>query len=182
MIDKRHAAVLEDMLAEQEEPDGAFDDLAFAESVDSALVRGGDLPPALAAELWRSPQARSIYRLLRAEHIAAARRRWMSRGFATQFERRAADSNDDQDRFDAAGLSVHMVRSRATGRWSIGLRLTPDARRDLPQNLIVRLSDSGGKVWLQGTLDPLGGIDGTWDEEPGPRSRARAFALTLEFI
>lgn len=171
------------VLDRQAEPEAEFDDLAFATAVRDGLQAGEPLRADLARLVWTSPGARSIYTRLRAEAVAAARARWSERGFAVEFERRAADSSEDTDTFSAAGVEMRMVRSAAAGQWLISLQVVPDAMRDLPPGIAVRVSDSGGMIWLEGPLDRRGGLDGYWqDETTSPRARLREHSLTIALI
>ena len=68
-------------------------------------------------------------------------------------------------------------------RWLLSLKVTPEAFRDLPQGISVRVSDRGGKIWLEGMLDRYGGLDAFWDrDEASPRDRARQHGLTFDFF
>lgn len=175
--------LLGQVLDRQIEPEEEFDDLALATAIRDSLGTGAALPPDIARLVWTSPEARSIYRRLRGEAVAAARARWSERGFATRLERRAADSADDVDAFSAAGVEMRMVRSAAAGKWLISLQIVPEAFRDLPPGIAVRVSDSGGLIWLEGSLDRRGGLDGYWeDDTTTPRARLREHSLTIALI
>ena len=182
MMDLKLARLLGDVLELQSEPDNEFDDLEFAERVRGAMLAGEDLALDLVSLVWRSPTAREIYITLRREMIDAVREKWIGRGFATEFELKAADSASETETFSAAGIMLHMAFNRASGRWLVNLRLTPEARRELQPGTSVRIADRGGKVWLEGPLDRFGGIDSFWDDPVSPRERAREFGLTFDFI
>lgn len=186
-MDENLSRLLAATLEYQHEPDIAFDDLAFARSVRDAMAAGTaeqDFPAEVTQLIWRSPTARSIFLQLRAEVVASARRRWRERGFSTELIRMAADSaSDESETFSNGGIAMHSVRNAATGRWLISVRLTAEALDDLPPCLRVRVTDRGGKVWLEGVLDRHGGLDGFWDDpETTPRERARAYGLSFDFL
>ncbi len=167
----------------QIDPDDDFDDLDFAIQVRDLLARGEPMPSQLERRIQSTPSARAIFRRLRAERIAKARVVWRDRGFATRLERRAADSEDDVEALSAAGVTVRTIFNSASGKWLISLQLTADAANDLPPGLSVRLSDSGGQIWLEGPLDRRGGIDGFWPlDDVSPRRRLREHGLVIDLI
>lgn len=175
--------LMAEILDRQVEPERPFDDLDFAVRTRDALKGGGDLPADLAGLVWTSPSARAIYLRLRAEALAAARRRWQHRGFSTELERMAADSDDDSETFSTSGVTMRMMRNAATGRWLITLQLTAEAFEELPAGTSIRLSDKGGLVWLEGALDRHGGLDGFWEGgDETPRERLRTHGLSFEFF
>jgi hypothetical protein len=175
--------LMAEVLDRQVEPDEPFDDLAFALRVREALRGSAELPDDLARMVWISPTARSIFLRLRAEALAAAKRRWSDRGFSTELERMAADSDSDFETFSASGVSMRMVHNAATGRWMITLQLTAEAFEELPAGISIKVSDSGGLVWLEGVLDRHGGLDGFWeDDTTGPRERLREHRLIIDLF
>jgi hypothetical protein len=93
----------------------------------------------------------------------------------------AADSDSDFETFSASGVSMRMVHNAATGRWMITLQLTAEAFEELPAGISIKVSDSGGLVWLEGVLDRHGGLDGFWeDDTTGPRERLREHRLIID--
>ena len=175
--------LMAEVLDQQFEPDVAYDDLDFAIRVRESLKGSMELPTDLARLVWISPNARSIYLRLRAEALAATRRRWSDRGFATELERMAADSDGELDTFSASGVLMRMIHNAATGRWMITLQVTAEAFGELPAGISIRVSDSGGLVWLEGVLDRHGGLDGFWeDETSGPRERLREHRLIIDLF
>lgn len=177
------ARLIAGVLDEQVEDNDDFDDLDFAIRVRNALRLSMVLPGDLAALVWSSPLARSIYLRLRIDATVRAQRQWVQRGFATELVRLAADSDEDSEAIAASGVIVRTTRSKATGGWIITLRLAVDAFEELPTRLSVRLSDKGGMTWLEGQLDSYGGLDGLWqDATITPRERLRSHGLTIEFF
>lgn len=177
------ARLVAEVLDDQIEEDHDFDDLDFAIQVRNALRVSMVLPGDLAALVWSSPLARSIYLRMRIEATARVRGQWALRGFATELVRLAADSDEDSEAIAASGVIVRTTRSKATGGWIITLRLAVDAFEELPTGLSVRLSDKGGMTWLEGRLDSYGGLDGLWqDATITPRERLRSHGLTIEFF
>lgn len=185
-MDTNLARLMADVLMHQPEPETEFDDLEFARSARNALAGGEELPDDLKALIWRSPTARSIFQRLRAEAAAAARRRWRDRGFSTELMRMAADSDSEEsesESFSASGITMHIVRNAASGRWLITLQVTVEALDELPQGVSVRVTDRGGKIWLEGALDRHGGLDGFWEDATmSPRDRARTHGLSFDFF
>lgn len=173
--------LMAEVLDLQVEPEEEFDDLDFAIRVRESLRGAGALPADLARLVWISPSARSIFLSLRAGAIATAKRRLTDRGFSWELERVAADSDGDFEAFASSGVAMRMVHNAATGRWLITLQLTAEAFRELPAGTSIRVSDSGGLVWLEGVLDKHGGLDGFWqDETLGPRERLREHHLIID--
>lgn len=184
LMDTNLARLMADVLMHQPEPETEFDDLEFARAVRDALTGGEGLPDDLEALIWRSPTARSIFQRLRTEAAAAARRRWRDRGFSTELMRMAADSaTEEGESFSASGITMHIVRNAASGRWLITLQVTVEALDELPQGVSVRVTDRGGKIWLEGVLDRHGGLDGFWEDATmSPQDRARTHGLSFDFF
>jgi hypothetical protein len=175
-------SLLREVLNLQSEPENAIDELDIAFRIRANLASGQEMDEELTKILWISPLARSIYVRLKIERLRNFLTVWRERGFSTEIHTLAAGSDNDEDSFVASGLQFHMVRNYATGKWVLTLQLTPDSIEELPPGISVRVSDEGGRVWLDGKLDRQGSLDGFWeDSESNPRQRASKFGLRIEF-
>ncbi|MBA4780375.1 MAG: hypothetical protein AB1729_05395 [Pseudomonadota bacterium] len=179
---RKSSNLLAHVLDRQIEPEQEFDDLWFVDAVSDHLHGDAALPDEVVRLIWTSPSARSLYQRMRAELAREATQKWRRHGHALEFERRAADSLQDSDRFSASGVTIRLLYSQATERWMISLQLSREAYEDLPPGLNVRVTDGGGMVWLEGALDRHGGLDGSWTSDESPQDRLRDHPLSIDFF
>ena len=187
MIGRAESELLAMVLNQQDDPED-FDRGAFELAVAERLRRGLPLTPAMTAAVWRIPSARAAWLGLRRAHARRLRQAqdllqiWNDNGFDLQTQRRAASSEGGRQTVSASGWSVQVSRSPATGQTLISLELEARAAALLPPGTRVRISDSGGLVWLEGALDGFGGIDAEWPQhELSPEERLRLYALVISF-
>jgi hypothetical protein len=181
MIGRAESELLAMVLSQQDDPED-FDRGAFELAVADCLRRGQPLPPAMARAVWHVPGARAAYLGLRRAHARRLRQAWNDNGFALRAERRAASTQAARQSVLASGWSVQILRSPASGQTLVSLEMEPRAASLLPPGTRVRISDGGGMVWLEGTLDGFGGIDAEWPhDELSPEERLRHHALTISF-
>jgi hypothetical protein len=157
-------------------------DLAELRPRLEAYARGEEWREEDSATVWSSPAARRIYLEARRAVLAALDRQWSDRQFDRTFLRRAADDGDaDELVMGEAGITIRVVRAPASGDWLVSVTLTPDALALVPARTKVRVTDSGGTIWLSGEPDRDGGVDAFWEHPESPIARLRTHSLTLGF-
>lgn len=161
------------------EPD-ALDELSqrLESYAGGAPWRAGDV-----AMVWTSPVARRAFLKARRAVLATLEANWSGQGFNRSFLRRAADSGpSDELVMGEAGVTIRILRAPGSGRWLINVELSPDALALVPAGTCVKITDSGGTVWLTGEPDRNGGVDAFWEREESPIDRLRDHELTLGFL
>lgn len=188
MIGRAESELLAMVLNQQDDPEG-FDRGAFELALAARLRQGLPPTPAMVHAIWRIPSARAAWLGLRENRERRQRQArsllqaWNDNGFDLQTQRRAASSEGGRQTVSASGWSVQVSRSPATGKTLVSLELEARAAALLPPGTRVRISDSGGLVWLEGALDGFGGIDAEWPgHELSPEERLRLYALVISFV
>jgi hypothetical protein len=157
-------------------------DYVEAERIREALMQGPPLTLDEEAIIWGSPDARDLYftvrRLVRREAEFALQ----AAGFGTELRLRAAQSASEMESITGDGfvLTIFCDRVGEDEEWSLWLRVEPELRKTLPQNMPVCLRDSGGLTWIEGKLDAQGQMTGTWGHEAEtPYDRLGKFGISI---
>jgi hypothetical protein len=180
-MNPRLNALMADLLNGQ--PETADEEaLQSAATRFDAYVRGRPWAEDDMRLVWTSPAARRMYLTARLTMKQELTRRWEAQGLERDLVLRAADSQSDEQVLSNAGITVRILRAPAMGAWLISLMFSADAAAMLPPGVKIRLTDSGGKVWIEGAPDQALGLDAYWeDEDQTPAERLRLHALRLEF-
>ncbi|MEG3123842.1 hypothetical protein [Sphingomonas sp. GB1N7] len=148
-----------------------------------AYAGGAPWRPEDAVLVWTSPDARRAFVMARRAVLATLETSWAGRGFGRAFLRRAADDGaSDELVMGEAGVTIRILRAPGSGDWLINIELSPDALALIPAGTALKLSDSGGTVWLIGEPDRSGGVDAFWERAESPIERLRTHQLTLGFL
>ena len=170
-----------DLLNRQTEPADEADLDSIAERF-AGYIQGEPWSSADRRFVWTSPAARVLYLNMRATNGERVARRWAERGFANELTLRAADGDGGEHVIREAGITVRILRAPAMNDWLISVLLSEDATDLLAGEAFIRVTDSGGKVWLEGSPDRTGTLDGYWeDQTQTPAERLRSFSLRLDF-